>query len=571
MPKVPLALTSVELAQQLTIFLTEHPNTRIEESGLELFDLHRARYSISTEHNRCLLHLWSQEQNLVRTVIGLRARAQSLQVETKRLGQPKPQTLTFKAAKNCSEPTARNAVRRDYLKRLMRQCSSQFECRLDSFSTSLDMEQGFGPAYARGLLMRGTTAWAVVGVNEQEDASTIANAVTVAILWLHSCRERLGGRRMVEGVRLVLPQGKAQVARERLGWLNHERAKWELYEWDESLAPLASLAIACEPAPALSLREAANLEGAQKRLVASLHQLRALLPKGLLEQVELRPESSTAIELRRNGLGFAWVKQRASLSGIGIEEHIGFGRGRIESELPQARDSEAESGLDRELAEAELRDLAQRLLWTRQAEGNPCDPLYRLQPEAWLAAQIQRSPRTIDPRFNPNFIYGQIRELMLPESNGMEHCVTVTQKGQLAVLALSIEENLHWPMAALDCWMRVRALRQTAEWQKRHYFAGVELAESNPLLYLLSPALRLHSSYPVVLSYLSPSIDWQVVGLDERWRKELNIILRRRKDSSTPIPRLGPQSALPEMAHRWRHSAASQRTARPHQGSSDPF
>lgn len=533
---VPASQSATELALLISTFLTEHPDARVEHEGVELFNLRQDRYSVSAEHNRCLLHLWSDQQNLVRTVVRLQVRAQSLQVETKRLGQSELQKLTLKAGKASAEPSARKEMRREYLKRLMRQLSQQFEGRLDAFSTSLDMEQSLGPAYTRGLLLAGNSAWGIVGVNEQEDATTIANAVTVAILWLHACRERHGQRRIVEGVRLVLPRGRAQIARERMGWLNQNLAKWELYEWDESDSPLTPLPIVVEPAPTVALRPVINLAAVQKRLQKSLTQLNELLPKAMLKDMESRAESPTAMELRRNGLAFAWIEQRATVNGIGMEEHIGFGRGRIETELPPASATESETGLDREIAESELRDLAQRLLWIRQAEGNSRDPLYRLQLEKWLAAQLRRNLSAIDPRLKQDFVYEQLRALTLAESGSMEHSIAVTQKGQLAVLALCSEENPHWPLAALDCWMRARALQQSGEWHRQGYFKDMGLAETNPLLYLVSPVLRLHSSYPTVLSYFSKKIDWQITGLDERWRKDFNVILRRRQDSLAQIP-----------------------------------
>ena len=49
----------------------------------------------------------------------------------------------------------------------------------------------------------------------------------------------------------------------------------------------------------------------------------------------------------------------------------------------------------------------------------------------------------------------------------------------------------------------------------------MRLAESDPRLYLVAPALRVHPATDVVLRYLSPRVEWELVALDERWRRQL--------------------------------------------------
>jgi hypothetical protein len=37
---------------------------------------------------------------------------------------------------------------------------------------------------------------------------------------------------------------------------------------------------------------------------------------------------------------------------------------------------------------------------------------------------------------------------------------------------------------------------------------------------LVAPALHLHPTTDTILRYLSPEIDWEVLGIDEHWREE---------------------------------------------------
>ena len=73
-----------------------------------------ARYSVTESHGRCLLQLWSEERNLVRTVVGVQPRACCLRVMTRRMGAPKPQTLELVPTSDRRTPTARDTARRNY-------------------------------------------------------------------------------------------------------------------------------------------------------------------------------------------------------------------------------------------------------------------------------------------------------------------------------------------------------------------------------------------------------------------------------------------------------------------------
>jgi hypothetical protein len=66
------------------------------------------------------------------------------------------------------------------------------------------------------------------------------------------------------------------------------------------------------------------------------------------------------------------------------------------------------------------------------------------------------------------------------------------------------------------------------EFQRHGYFGGVRLAEGAPRLYLVAPALRIHPATEVVLRYLSPRVEWVLVALDERWRKQVKVVWRKR-------------------------------------------
>src|SRR5271154_3478641 len=78
MPVATAEIPAAELARELEDFFAEHPQAAILEDGQVIFDMQSARYSLSSEQGRCLLHLWSEERNLVRTIRGPQVRKDSL-------------------------------------------------------------------------------------------------------------------------------------------------------------------------------------------------------------------------------------------------------------------------------------------------------------------------------------------------------------------------------------------------------------------------------------------------------------------------------------------------------------
>jgi hypothetical protein len=47
---------------------------------------------------------------------------------------------------------------------------------------------------------------------------------------------------------------------------------------------------------------------------------------------------------------------------------------------------------------------------------------------------------------------------------------------------------------------------------------------------MVAPALRVHPATDTLLRYISPEIDWTLLGIDERWRKELKVVFRKRPE-----------------------------------------
>ena len=185
-------MDAADLERELTNFLSEAQNAVVIEDGAVIFDLREARYSISGERGRCLLHLWSSERNIVRRVLDAEQKNGCLNLTVQRFGQFRSQRLEIFRDRDHRTPTARKLARARYQKLLERVLIRNFpDWSVDALSSSMDLERSFSPVYSRGLIRKGNTAFAVLGVNSQELRSAIDGSLTFALLWLEHCRLHL--------------------------------------------------------------------------------------------------------------------------------------------------------------------------------------------------------------------------------------------------------------------------------------------------------------------------------------------------------------------------------------------
>ena len=173
------------LAKTIEAYVAEYPGAAVLEDGRVLFDMRTAHYSLSNAHGRCVLQLWSEERNLIRTVVDIQSRAQCLRLMTRRMGASRPQALELVPTSDRRTPTARDTARRNYQRLLERALTRAFiGSKVDGLRSAMDLEHSFGPAYVRGRLLKGTAAEAVIGVGRAESAATIDGILTLGVLWL---------------------------------------------------------------------------------------------------------------------------------------------------------------------------------------------------------------------------------------------------------------------------------------------------------------------------------------------------------------------------------------------------
>jgi hypothetical protein len=498
------------LIREVSEFLAGSRSAVVIENGALAFDLADAKYNISGEHNKCLLHLWSTERNVVRRVLEAEVKNETLHLAVQRMGQSKPNKLEICRERDRRSSSARRLARIAYLRKL--QCL--LERRYPGFvitraSTAMDLEQSFSPIYARALIRQGQSAFAVLGVNDEESQGSIDAALTFGILWLDACRASAFGKHVVEGLKLFLPPGTSAMVRERMSQLNPAAAKWQLFEYNQAEDNATRIDIHDRGNMATRLVHLADEDTVHERFATAIQQVRDVMP-----EAEIGVLSPTEIAFRCHGLEFARGQICHDTAFLRSTPEIVFGLGAEQQEL---------TNLNYEAFASLLRGIGE----VRHAEGPRDHTLWRLHPERWLESLVARNVSAIDDRMDARHVYVQVPAFAASD-RAMMDVLTLTHDGRLAVVELKADEDINLPLQGLDYLARVEWHHARGEFQRGGYFPGMELAAEKPLLFLVAPALRIHPSTDAMLRYFSPAIEWTLVGIDERWRENVRVVFRKR-------------------------------------------
>jgi hypothetical protein len=502
----------------LSDFLQGSSAAVVIEDGAIAFDLADSKYSISGEHHKCLLHLWSNERNFVRRVLDAEVKATTLRLQVQRMGQTRPTRLDFCRDRDQRSPAARRVARVVYEPRLRRVLERNFPgWTVVRLTTSVDLEHSFGPAYLRGWMRQGQRALAILGVNDQETQSTVDGALTSGILWLDACRLHQQSRCLVEGVVVIVPKGTATLTQQRMAHLHPTGAKWSLYEFDQREEALVETDLSDGGNLATRLVHAVDVSSARDRFAESTARIRAILP-----QAEAVVLSSALVSFRRHGLEFAQARIAHDPRTFQSTEEIAFGFGAEERVLNPEN-------------EADFANLVRLAAAVRCKGGPKKNALWRMHPERWLESLVAGNVTALDGRLREEFVYSQIPAFAAAD-RAMIDILAETREARLAVIELKADEDIHLPLQGVDYWSRVAWHQSRGELTKFGYFPGRELSQQKPLLLLVAPALHLHPTTDTILRYLSHEIDWEVIGIDERWREEIKVIFRKRPVRVQPLP-----------------------------------
>jgi hypothetical protein len=161
------------------------------------------------------------------------------------------------------------------------------------------------------------------------------------------------------------------------------------------------------------------------------------------------------------------------------------------------------------------------------------------QPEAWLEARVRADLESLDATLRVQPVYGQVAQFAGGD-RGIIDLLAIDRDGRLAVTELKVDQDIHLPLQALDYWMRVKWHLDRGEISESAHFTGLPVLMVPPRLLLVAPALEFHPANEVVLSFFSPEIPVERIGLGVQWKQELKVMFRAlpKTYSGKPWPSL---------------------------------
>ena len=471
----------------------------VRENGERLAGLDGVQYEVSAHGGAALLHLWSAQQSLVRRVVRVAEESQERVVlEVERLGFSRNARLEVVAGSGPRE--TRRAEREQFSSRLRRVLTDHFpDESVESLTTSADLHHSLSGSYARGLMRRGSTAHAILAASPGEDGATIDGILTFGLIWLQHSRDR-ARRCTVQGLRLFLPHRTAMTTAHRLAALAapHEV---ELYEYDSIHWRVRRVALSGAGNLATWIVARREIEQAIAAALPLAQRIQKIAPDAIRVGVAAGTQEVT---LRFRGIEFARWRQG----------EMWYGLGECQELLTPGRWA-AVDALVRQL-EIHRHPLASE---TKHR-------LYRAQPERWLETMVAADPARIDARLDARHLYTQVPAFSSGD-RGIIDLLGATRDGRLAIVELKASEDIQLVMQAVDYWLRVRYHHEQDDFRRYGYFPDLPLNSKPPLLFLVAPGFRFHSSTEIVLRYLSPEIEIARIALAENWRQGLRVVLRQ--------------------------------------------
>jgi hypothetical protein len=462
----------------------------VRENGEWLAGLEGVRYEVSTQGQAALLHMWSSEQSLVRRVLRVADESENrVLLDVSRLGYSRPAQLEF-IARGAPRET-RRVDREQFSGRLRRILTDHFpDESVESLASSQDLHHSISGSYTRGIVRRGSEAYAVLAASPGEDAATIDGILTFGLIWLQHARDR-ARRFSVHGLRLFLPRGRSTVTAHRMSALAFPQ-EVELYEYEPLYWRVRRVARSNAGNLATWIVARREIEQIIAGAMPIAERIQRLAPEAI--RVGVAP-GTQEVTLRFRGIEFARWRLAAMWYGLGDRQDI-----LTPDKWPA------------------LEELVRKLETHRHALAQDTKHRwYRAQPERWLETMVAADPSRIEARLDPRRIYEQVPAFSTGD----------TRDGRLAVLELKASEDIHLVMQAVDYWLRVRFHHDQDDFRRYGYFQGIELNGKAPLLFLVAPGFRFHPSTDIVLRFLSPEIEIARIGLAENWRRGLRVVLRQ--------------------------------------------
>lgn len=495
--------------QQIAALFSQHAEWFCTAGNNETYALRRDEMHVTIAQQRLVLSCWTEKGSRSWRILGWQWNGQILLLQASRkMGAELPLIeLIPRASATAVAATIRAArgLRCEKLAQLA--CASLVDTRIERAALSPGTRAGQPGRYARILLHRKLTRIAVTGPVVTSSPASVDALLSSALLWFKRTAERLKPP-LVEQLWLIVPVDLLKPLLFRVALLRAGlRRTIRVFSVDDDLATL-------RPADCLERHDLWKKKVARFPSVPA-----ATITPQTSAIIAEAPEAIDVVHarygqtLRYFGLPFARVR---SLLG---SERVWFGlerSGRCLLEEASRRDWDTLLGDLREHRSASARDHDHAF--------------YRLAAEAWLESLLRRDITKLDPGLIIAPLHAQFRTGPGGGKLGIRpiDLLALRQDGRLVVIELKVSEDREHVLQGADYWRRVEAHRRRGHITRAKLFGDLKIRDEPPLVYLVAPTLRVHSSFQTLASFITNDIEIYRFDINEDWRGGVRVMRRMR-------------------------------------------
>jgi hypothetical protein len=468
-------------------FLSRCRRPALVEYGDPTLPLLEGQYELEIRNRGLHICAWPAEVSFSRRIIALNSRKPGLMECTIQMFGGKTGRLSFLDLDHPkSAPRVMQGGRRNFGEAFRRMLGRQFPgWQVDRLSAEMDLSRSFSPVYPRAVLRKGNQNIAAMAC---PTAAEERGLLSFALLWHDYVSGRRENRNRVP-LALFFPDGAGGLTALRLKWLNVGCRAFRFNDHgaagEVDLADLGNLDTHLAPPKAELVLP--------PQVIALIVRLRRSFG------IETTSDADGSVRLTCEGLAFARFTEQKIAYGIHDKQ---------------------ECTVD-DLAEIEK--LAMHLSEVRSRSAHRNHLLYRTQPERRLEALVRRNLGVVDATLEGQPVLGQVITFAAMDRDLID-LVSIGREGRLHVLELKADEDIHLPLQALDYWMRVRWHIYSGEFDS--HFPDMTVQRFPPKLLLIAPSIRFHPSNATVLSYFSPEIETERIGVNLEWQQGLRVAFR---------------------------------------------
>jgi hypothetical protein len=260
-------------------FLEQAREPVLLEPGAPLITLTRERLSLAPSARGLRLEAWDDTATCNRRIVGVReCGGGKVELEIEKFGGKRGKMVLADRARPLHQGLRREAGRMVFAERFRDFLCRQFSgWRIEDLTAHGDKEHSLSQVYPRAMVRKGQRAWAALACPPEDSGDRL---LSYGLIWHNYLRLRERGLH-IEGLALLMPQGRSRTTCLRVRWLNPRPVRVAVFEYDAQLWER-------------------TVEVAQGNLDTSLHPASQPAPTGMRPRDERGPEHWLEQTIRAN-------------------------------------------------------------------------------------------------------------------------------------------------------------------------------------------------------------------------------------------------------------------------------